>query len=181
MGVINADTGLYLPDFRAGERVFQLIYQAAGRAGRHKKPGEVIIQSYQPDNPVIKCALSLDLKKYYNIALSERKALNYSPFSWMCRVEFSGKFIGKVDSVSQETTKRLTPGYSGLKILGPAPCYRSKIGNRYRQQLIFKSSKEEDPNGNKLHQYLKKNFSQEKLGKTSSVRIQLDINPVSML
>ncbi len=63
VGVINADTGLYLPDFRAGERVFQLIYQAAGRAGRHKKPGEVIIQSYQPDNPVIKCASSLGFEK----------------------------------------------------------------------------------------------------------------------
>jgi len=181
VGVINADTGLYLPDFRSGERVFQLIYQAAGRAGRHKKPGEVVIQSYQPGNPVIKCASNLDLKKYYNIALSERKTLNYSPFSWMCRVEFSGKSISKLDLVSQETKKRLTPAYSGLKILGPASCYRGKIGNRYRQQLILKSSKEKDPNGNKLHQYLKINFSQKKLGRTSPVRILMDINPVSML
>ena len=130
---------------------------------------------------MIKCASSLDLKKYYKIALTERESLDYSPFSWMCRVEFSGKFLGKVDTVSQETTKSLTPSYTGLKILGPAPCYRGKIGNRYRQQLIFKSSKEKDPNGNKLHQYLKKNFSQTKLGKTASVRIQLDINPASML
>ncbi|MDP6684490.1 MAG: primosomal protein N' [Candidatus Marinimicrobia bacterium] len=181
VGVINADTGLYLPDFRAGERVFQLIYQAAGRAGRHKKPGEVIIQSYQPDNPVIKCASSLDLKKYYNIALSERKTLNYPPFSWMCRVEFSGKSRENVDSVSRETTKKLIPAYPGLKVLGPAPCYRGKIGLRYREQLIFKSSKEKDPNGRKLHQYLNKNFPQERLEKKLSVRIHLDINPVSML
>ena len=81
----------------------------------------------------------------------------------------------------QETKKRLTPPYPGLKILGPASCYRGKIGNRYRQQLIFKSSKEKDPNGNKLHQYLKKNFSQKKLGRNSSIRILMDINPVSML
>ena len=181
VGVISADTGLYLPDFRAGERVFQLIYQAAGRAGRHKKPGEVVIQSYQLDNPVIKCASSLDLKKYYNIALSEREGLNYPPFSWMCRVEFSGKSKERVDSVSRETTQRLTPSYSGLKILGPAPCYRGKIGERYRHQLIFKSTKEKDSNGNKLHKYLRRNFSQRKLGKNSSVRIQIDINPVSML
>ncbi len=181
VGVINADAGLYLPDFRAGERVFQLIYQAAGRAGRHKKQGEVIIQSYQTDNPVIKCASNLDLKKYYNIALSERKGLNYPPFSWMCRVEFSGKSREKVDSVSRETTHRLSPSFSGLKILGPAPCYRSKIGERYRQQLIFKSTKEKDSNGKKLHQYLRKNFPQKNLGKSSPVRIQLDINPVSML
>jgi len=99
----------------------------------------------------------------------------------MCRVEFSGKSISKLDLVSQETKKRLTPPYPGLKILGPASCYRGKIGNRYRQQLIFKSSKEKDPNGNKLHQYLKKNFSQKKLGRNSSIRILMDINPVSML
>ena len=130
---------------------------------------------------MIKCASSLDLKKYYNIALSEREGLNYPPFSWMCRVEFSGKSKERVDSVSRETTQRLTPRYSGLKILGPAPCYRGKIGERYRHQLIFKSTKEKDSNGNKLHKYLRRNFSQRKLGKNSSVRIHLDINPVSML
>ncbi len=95
VGIINADTGLYLPDFRAGERVFQLIYQASGRAGRHKKSGEVVIQTYQPENPVIECASKLDLKKYYKIALSERQALDYPPFSWMCRVEFSSKSISR--------------------------------------------------------------------------------------
>ena len=56
VGIINADQGLHLPDFRSGERVFQLIYQASGRSGRHQKPGEVVIQTYSPDNPVIRCA-----------------------------------------------------------------------------------------------------------------------------
>ena len=69
MGIINADLGLHLPDFRAGERIFQLIYQASGRAGRGLKPGEVVIQTYVPDNPVIKNAAKLDMMKYYNICI----------------------------------------------------------------------------------------------------------------
>ena len=59
VGIINGDTGLFLPDFRSSEKVFQLIYQAAGRAGRGEIPGEVIIQTYSPENPVIKCATEL--------------------------------------------------------------------------------------------------------------------------
>ena len=71
VGIINSDLGLYLPDFRSGERIFQLIYQASGRAGRKDKSGEVIIQTYAPDNPVIKMASELNVKKYYDIALQE--------------------------------------------------------------------------------------------------------------
>lgn len=181
VGIINADTGLYIPDFRAGERVFQLIYQASGRAGRHKKPGEVIIQTYQPENPVIQCASTLNLKKYYNIALSERKLLHYPPFSWMCKVEFSGKSKEKIDAVSKETARKLTPYYKGLNMLGPSPSYREKIGANYRQLIIFKSQKEKDPNGKKLHQFLKLNFPEKKLNASKSVTIQLDVNPVSMV
>ena len=69
VGIINADLGLHLPDFRTGERIFQLIYQASGRAGRKNKPGEVVIQTYMPDNPVIKSASRLNLMKYYNLSL----------------------------------------------------------------------------------------------------------------
>ena len=181
VGIINADTGLYLPDFRAGERMFQLIYQAAGRAGRHKKLGEVVIQSYQPDNPVIKYAANLELKQYYNIAMGERKILHYPPFSWMCRVIISGKSLERVDSASWKIKNEFPIPFSGLKILGPAPCYRGKVGSKYRHQIILKSLKEQDPNGEKLHHYLRKYFSQKKLAKTASVQIQLDINPTSML
>ena len=67
VGIINSDLGLHLPDFRSGERIFQLIYQAAGRAGRNTKLGEVVIQTYSPDNPVIKNAAQLNMKKYYMI------------------------------------------------------------------------------------------------------------------
>ena len=74
VGIINADTGLYLPDFRSSEKVFQLIYQAAGRSGRGKIAGEVVVQSYNIDNPVIQAAANLELEEYYKIILEERKS-----------------------------------------------------------------------------------------------------------
>ena len=90
VGVINADSGLFFPDFRAGERVFQLIYQVAGRAGRRKITGHVIVQTYNPNDRYIQTATSLNISKFYNIALSQRNELNYPPFSRIGRILFSG-------------------------------------------------------------------------------------------
>ena len=72
VGVINADLGLFFPDFRTGERVFQLIYQVAGRAGRRQKPGTAIIQTYNPDDIYIQTAASQNTQKFYNIAMAQR-------------------------------------------------------------------------------------------------------------
>ena len=78
VGIINSDLGLYLPDFRSGEKIFQLIYQASGRAGRKDKRGEVVIQSFVPENSIISMASELDVSKYYDYELKEREYLNYS-------------------------------------------------------------------------------------------------------
>lgn len=180
VGIINADTGLFLPDFRAGERAFQLIYQAAGRAGRHKKPGEVIVQTYNPDNPVIKHAARLDLKQYYNIALSERRELNYAPFSWMVRVEFYGSNRDKVEAFARDCRKRIKKIFRGLEILGPAPCYRERLRNNYRFQIVMKAIKTQDINGRLMHLFLKENFGAGER-QVSGVRMILDIDPVSIL
>ena len=99
VGIINADTGLFLPDFRSGERLFQLIYQTAGRSGRRKKPGEVIIQTYNPENSVIKYASSLDIESYYKMILDERKMLNYPPYSWLAKLEFSSKDKNRLNKI----------------------------------------------------------------------------------
>jgi len=182
VGIINGDTGLFLPDYRAGERVFQLIYQAAGRAGRHKKPGEVVIQTYNPEDSVIKNAARLDLQKYYNIALSERQELNYTPFSWMVRIEFSGEKRQKVETQAANCRENLMPAYKGLEILGPAPCYRERLRNKYRYQIVFKSKKAMDPNGSLLHDYLRRNFTgTNAIRNSKSVRTIIDIDPVSIL
>ncbi|MEA1881124.1 MAG: primosomal protein N' [Candidatus Marinimicrobia bacterium] len=182
VGIINGDTGLYLPDFRAGERVFQLIYQAAGRSGRGRIPGEVVVQTYNKENPVIKCATQLDLKKYYNICLDERQALDYPPFSWMVRLEILDKNKNAVEKASKFLGNKFNRPPKGITLLGPAFCYRERLRNQYRMQVVLKSRKELDPNGQKLHQYYKsiiKNGDPFKL--PGNVRLIIDVNPVSLL
>ena len=179
VGIINADTGLFLPDFRSGERSFQLIYQASGRSGRRKKQGEVIVQTYNADNPVIRYAARLDLKKYYNIMIGERKELNYPPFNWLAKAEFSGTKKRNVEKAANSIRNKFQKKFRGMEIMGPAWCYRERLRGKHRMQIVFKSSKELDPNGSKLHEYLKKNLLDKKIG--NGVRINIDIDPVSLL
>ncbi len=179
VGIINADTGLFLPDFRSGERAFQLIYQAAGRSGRRKKQGEVVIQTYNSDNPVIRYAARLDLPKYYNIMIGERKELNYPPFTWLAKAEISGTKKHIVDKTATKLRDDFQKKFKGLEILGPSWCYRERLRNKYRMQIVFKSSKESDPNGRKMHQYLENNLLNKKI--SSGIKINIDIDPVSLL
>jgi len=182
VGIINGDTGLYLPDFRAGERVFQLIYQAAGRSGRGRIPGEVVVQTYNPENPVIKCATQLDLKKYYNICLDERQALDYPPFSWMVRLELSGKNRNTVEKASKILGNKFRRLPKGMALLGPAFCYRERLRNQYRMQIVLKSRKDMDSNGKKLHHYFKSIIRDKEAHKLpGTVRLIVDVNPVSLL
>ena len=88
VGVINGDTNLYIPDFRSGERTFQLLYQVCGRAGRNDKTSKAIIQSWNPDNAFIQSATQLSLKHYYKIALLDREQLFYPPYSKLFRINF---------------------------------------------------------------------------------------------
>ena len=91
VGIINADIGLSIPDFRSEERIFQLLYQASGRSGRGSISGEVIVQTFQSKNPVIEYAVGLKLKPYYDLILKEREELKYPPFSWIAKIEFWGR------------------------------------------------------------------------------------------
>jgi primosomal protein N' (replication factor Y) len=179
VGIINADTGLFLPDFRSGEKVFQLIYQAAGRSGRGKISGEVVIQTYNYDNPVIRYASRLDLKKYYNIIIGERKELNYPPLNWLAKCVFTGINKLTVEETANKIRTKLPSKNNGLEILGPAFCYRGKLRGKHRIQIVIKSSKIIDPNGTKLHQFIRKNILQQKI--PNSVNMNIDIDPVSLL
>ena len=109
VGIINADLGLYLPDFRATEKVFQLIYQASGRAGRSSKKGEVVIQTFSPNSAVIKNAKDLNIAKFYEIELLEREELNYPPYSWLAKVEFVGPNRPKLFSLIEKFRKIQLP------------------------------------------------------------------------
>ncbi len=181
VGIINADLGLHIPDFRSSERVFQLIYQAAGRSGRGKKRGEVVIQTYDKGNLVIKAASKLNLKKYYDRMLKDRNILNYPPFSWISKIEFLGLDAKSVFSLSSKIRNNFSGMYKGLEILGPSPCFKERIKNEYRFQIILKSSKKYDSNSEKLHAFISKNFIEQKRKITGSSKIHIHIDPISMI
>ena len=181
VGIINADTGLFLPDFRSGEKLFQLIYQTAGRSGRRKKPGEVIIQTYNPDNSVIKHASSLDIESYYKMILDERKSLNYPPYSWLAKLEFSAKDKKRLNKITDKVYDYLKNPYKGLEILGPVDCYYERLRNKFRMQIVLKSYKSVDPNGDKLNKYINENLPNWNSMNYSDTKISIDINPTSLL
>jgi len=181
VGIINADLGIHFPDFRSGERTFQLIYQAAGRSGRGNKKGEVVIQTYDKSNPIIKSAAKLDLIKFYEHMLLDRKLLNYPPYSWITKVEFSGYKFESVFNLASKTKDRLSYFYKGLEILGPASCFFSKLKNKYRFQIIFKSNKKHDSNGEKLHLFIRQNFFGKEKFKYGSNKVIIDVDPITMV
>ncbi len=179
VGIINADLGLYLPDFRATERVFQLIYQASGRSGRSNKRGEVVIQTYSPDSTVIKNARKLKISKFYQEALLERKELNYPPYSWLAKIEFIGPNRLNLISLIDKINNNIKGKYIGLNILGPTPCFLEKLKNKFRFQLVFKSQKISDPNGAKLHNFIYQNFNNKiQLGQN---KVNIYFDPMSLL
>ena len=181
VGIINADLGLHMPDFRSSERIFQLIYQASGRSGRGAKEGQVIIQTYDSENPVIKAASKLDLNEYYKIMLEDRFILKYPPYSWIIKIEFIGPQSKSVLSLSNKIRRNLLNKFKGLEILGPAACFKEKIKNNYRYQLILKSLKKYDSNGEKIHLFINDNFIKHNNSGNGLNKINIHVDPMSMI
>ncbi len=150
VGIILAELGLNLPDYRAGERVFQVLTQVAGRAGRSPLGGKVIMQSYQPENSVIQLAAGHDFDTFYRQELAYRKELNYPPFSRLTRLVYHHRNQSKAQSEAEQMAAILNEKISamGLKrtqIIGPAPAYYEKLAGQYRWQLVLRG-----PNPNVL-------------------------------
>ncbi|MFH1563925.1 MAG: primosomal protein N' [Nitrospirota bacterium] len=147
VGVISADVGLNLPDFRASERIFGLLTQVAGRAGRGKVSGLVIIQTYNPDNPTIQFAKTQDYHAFYSNEITFRKELNYPPFAHLANIIIKGKDEGHTIKLAQNIGDNLRminqergKLHKTILILGPAPCPLTKIKQEYRWQILLKGS-----------------------------------------
>jgi primosomal protein N' (replication factor Y) len=142
VGVINADTALHFPDFRASERTFHLITQVAGRTGRGERGGRVIIQTSQPDHPAILAAAKHDYGKFVQQELPVRKMLGYPPFSQMIRIVVRGKQEAKTldfaKTFAQKLADQLHSACSGT-ILGPAPAPIAKAQDFYRFHIHLRS------------------------------------------
>lgn len=143
VGVINADATLNIPDFRSGERTFALLSQVAGRAGRNELPGEVIIQTFNPDNFTLKCVKENDYMKFYNYEMSNRHKLDYPPYYFLTIIKIASK---DYDLASKEIIKVKNFLSSRLNkdtiILGPSTASMFKLNNVYRFQLILKYKKD---------------------------------------
>lgn len=143
VGIILAELGLNLPDYRAGERAFQLLTQVAGRAGRSPLGGRVIMQTYQPENSVIQLAAKHDFNHFYRQELSYRRELNYPPFSRLTRllIQESNSALAqsKAETLTAELNQKIVVmGLKRTTIIGPSPCYYEKRAGKFRWQLIVR-------------------------------------------
>ena len=142
-GVINADTGLNFPDFRSGERTFQLLCQVAGRAGRGVKAGKVIIQTYSPDNYIIEAAAKHDYLGFYYKEIEYRRRYDYPPFSQLVRLVYSH---ANEESCRREAEKvyrlildeKTRKGIVDFNVIGPVPTFAFRARGRYRWQLFLR-------------------------------------------
>lgn len=145
VGVVAADTGLYLPDFRAGERTFQLLTQVAGRAGRRAEGAQVIIQTYAPEHYALRAAQEHDYHTFYEEEIAFRRQTGYPPFNRLVRFVYSAGSDARArraaeslaDEIRALATKRLTDDWS---LIGPAPAFFRIQRNRYRWHLILRAA-----------------------------------------
>ena len=142
VGIVNADLGLMIPDFRASERVFQLITQVAGRSGRGDVPGEVLIQSHEPGNDTIDYASKLDFAGFSAFDLEFRQLLDYPPFSRIILLHFRGADPIQVQDFAAKIAEQLTPFlHDDVKLTGPVPAPIERIKGQYRFQIMLKGRK----------------------------------------
>jgi primosomal protein N' (replication factor Y) len=178
VGILNADQGLYGADFRSGERLFQLIMQVSGRAGRADKPGEVLIQTWHPGHPLFAALQRHDFHGFAELALNERRETGYPPYSHLALLRAESPMPGAALRFLHDARAlavRLSPG-EGVQILSPAPAPMERRAGRYRAQLLVQSARRAP-----LHDFLAhwvRQLAEAKFAKKT--RWSLDVDPVDM-
>ncbi|MGB9798822.1 MAG: replication restart helicase PriA [Thermanaerothrix sp.] len=147
VGIVLADVGLTLPDFRAAERAFQLLTQVAGRAGRGPWGGRVILQTFQPEHYAIRYAAHHDYEGFFHHELELRRTIGYPPFARLVRLEFRHKDRRTVEQESERMAEHIRRWISEsdqprCEVIGPAPCFYTRLEGRYRWQIVLRG---EDP------------------------------------
>ncbi len=145
VGVVLADVGLNLPDYRATERTFQLLVQVAGRAGRSPLGGQVILQTFQPEHYVIQAAARHRYRDFYLKELEYRRQLGYPPFARLVRLEFRHPQESEAEAAARQLAERIhhwiaEEGYRATEIIGPAPCFFSRLAGNYRWQIVLRGT-----------------------------------------
>jgi len=178
VGVVQADTALHLPDFRAAERTFQLVTQVAGRTGRGDKGGRVLVQTFSPEHPAIRAAVRHDYAAFAAQELPLRQLLHYPPFASMIRLVIRGES----EAVAQGFAQRLGEGVSAAlearqaqaRVLGPAPAPTPRIRGKYRFQIQIQG-----PDGDKLRAAVRE--AESRVQTSAEVEWIADVDPMNML
>jgi len=176
VGVISADMGLGVPDFRAAERTFQLLTQVAGRAGRGSVPGIVLIQTIQPDHYAIRLAAAQDYAAFYEKELAFRRALHYPPFSAMANVLVRGEKKEVALGMSTSLARLFTPPPDKLRVLGPAEAPVARLRNEYRYQFLIKAASRKALS--ELLQRVRRFAQEHKWGATA---LMIDVDPLTLM
>jgi primosomal protein N' (replication factor Y) len=177
VGVVLADTGLHLPDFRAAERTFSLIVQVAGRAGRYFPDGKVIVQTLRPNDPAIVKSCTMDIDGFFEDELRQREALWFPPFTRIIRFTIRSKNEAKANAacarLAQIAAKFLP---KDADMLGPAECPLSVIANQHRRHIILRGK-----TMGALHASASRIIDIYEKGKDTVCYLEIDVDPVSLL
>jgi primosomal protein N' (replication factor Y) len=184
VGVVSADLSLGFPDFRAGERTFQIISQVAGRAGRGVDKGQVIIQTFNPGHYAIEAAKNHDYASFYTREKQMREMLKYPPFGYLACIRFSGNVKNDTQAVALKIANEMKVILANwpkegktIQVLGPAEAPLAKLRGKYRWQILLKSK-----NSNVLHYFLARvKEASTPMLKGSGVSMMIDIDPYQML
>lgn len=174
VGVINGDTILNFPDFRAGEKTYQLIIQVAGRAGRGEKKGKVVVQTYQPENYIFKSIKNDNYREFYEVEISNRELLSYPPFSKTINIGISSKNEKLLEHFVETLRKEIDNG--NVEIYGPMKSLIYRVKDRYRYNIFVKGNKKA------ISQY--KRFISKKLEmftREKEIKIAVDIDPINLI
>lgn len=173
VGVVDADLGLAGGDLRAAERTFQLLTQVAGRSGRAQHPGRVLLQTFQPEHPVMGALASGDAGRFYAAEAAERRGAHMPPFGRLAAVIVSGPDAARVDQTAAQLG-RTAPRGDGIEVYGPAPAPLAFLRGRHRRRLLLQTERRIG-----LQEPLRQWLAQVK--PAAGVRIQIDVDPYSFM
>ncbi len=175
VGIVLADTGLQVPDFRSEERTFALVTQVSGRAGRFFPDGRVIVQTFLPQNEAIRLAAAGDEDSFYRKELESRRMLWFPPYSRLIRIVFRSRDRDRAQNTALAFAEGvMAAGRTGAEILGPAECPLAVISRNFRFQLIFRSA-----SFDVLHAAVSRIYRS--FSAPRDVYLEVDVDPVSLL
>jgi primosomal protein N' (replication factor Y) len=182
VGVISAETSLWIPDFRADERTFQMLTQVSGRAGRSQIDGEVIIQTQNEKRFALQKVLINDYEGFYQKEIADREKMGYPPFTRICLVETKDEDEGKAKGALDDFYNELSVYKKYLKITPPSPAIISKLKGSYRYHLLIKSGKESDPGGKVLQKALFSSYAEfNRKSRYRNIKLFFDVDPQSII